>query len=212
MAELSEIGRKLIDTAMAKDEPPPVDESWGTLVSRLTSEAPRDAMPPRDRVVEASAARRRWIPIALAVAVIAAIALALAWWMARDRAAPPPVTADAAPPATEPAAPATRAARPAKAAASANAELDEAALAQLLVDAEAALAAGDPDRAMALLQEHAERAAIHPQAAHRMALRVSTLCAQGKTDEARAEGKAFLSAHRQSQWSDTVRRSCAVPR
>jgi len=189
---------------MANDEPPPVDESWGTLVSRLTEEAPRGDLPLRDAgVVPTRASTRRWIPIALVVSALTAVVLLWRW--PPDRVQPAVTTAD------DPKPPAAAVA-PAKAARPAEAPPVQPPLEQLLVEAEAALTAGDPDRAMALLQSHAERAPIHAQATQRMALRVLVLCAQGKHEQARDEGKAFLAAHRQSQWSDAVRRSCAASR
>ena len=200
MAELSEIGRKLIDEAMERDEPPPADESWGTLVSRLTEEAPRGVLPIEKSVVEEPTSSRSWIWIVLAISV--AIASVIVWWFSREQPEPrviEPNQPDRPAIVLEPAK-----AEPAKKAAPAEPPLE-----QLLTDAEAALKAGDPDRAMALLQSHAERAAIHPQATRRMALRVLVLCAQDEHSQARDEAKAFLAAHPRAPWSDAVRRSCA---
>lgn len=199
MAELSDLGRKLIDTAMAHDEPPPVDDSWGAMVSRLTDEASRASPPLASELAQApsSTSRARWIAIAIAIAG----ALVLAWaWTALPEpkpAATPTPGPLAMPSATTPQLPA-------------KAEVVEPPLERLLSDAEAALANGDSARAMALLQRHAERAAIHPDAPRRMALRVLVLCKQDEREQARDEAKAFLAAHGQSQWRDLLRRSCVA--
>lgn len=195
MAELSGKGRKLIDIAMANDEPPSVDASWGTLVSRLTMEAPRDAVP-----IEPSSRRNRVLVLVLVVSTI--MGLGAVWWWSQRRVpvvddrvaekAPPEVLLGAGSPRG------TRAKGPAPA-------MD---VRELLPAAEAALAAKDPDRAMALLQAHAERAPTDPAAPHRMALRVLALCAKGDLAQARDEATAFLAAHGESQWGDAVRRSC----
>jgi hypothetical protein len=78
---------------------------------------------------------------------------------------------------------------------------------QLLVDAEAALPT-EPDRALALLERHAELAPL-ADAERRMALRISTLCALGRTDEAKSQANAFFTTSRGSQWTARVRASCA---
>lgn len=200
MAELSELGRKIIDTAMAHDDPPPVDDSWGAMVSRLTDEASRASLPAESAAAHASSAtpRARWLAIAIAIAG----ALVLVWaWSAlrRPKPAPSPKPAQlaAAPTVTTPPVPATL-------------PPTEPPLERLLADAEAALASGDSARAMALLQRHAERAAIHPDAPRRMALRVLVLCAQDEREQAHDEAKALLAAHAQSQWRDLLRRSCVA--
>lgn len=200
MAELSELGRKIIDTAMAHDEPPPVDDSWGAMVSRLTDEASRASLPAQSEVAHHSSTppRGRWIAVAIAIA--GALVLVWAWNALRQpKIASMPESAQlAVPPA------ATTPTLPAKAP-PAEPPLD-----RLLTDAEAALAGGDSARAMALLQRHAERAAIHPDAPRRMALRVLVLCAQNERDRARDEAKAFLAAHGHSQWRDMLRQSCVA--
>jgi hypothetical protein len=195
MADLSPKGRKLIDVAMANDEPPPADESWGSLVSRLTGEGSRGtfAMPEPER----SAARRAWIAIAIAIAIV--LAIVVVWSSSPEPSEPRPEVRTKA---VEPANPPPAKKLPAQAS-------PEPAVAHLLDDAEAALADGDADRAMALLQRHAELAPTDDRAPQRMALRVLALCAKGEQERARDEAKAFLGAHGQSQWADRVRRSCA---
>ena len=201
MDELSRIGRKLIDEAMERDEPPPTDESWGTLVSRLTAEAPREVSSetPSPEAIDRPRGSARWSAIA-AVVVLAAIAGW--WWWSRPEPKPAVV---------EPAkAPAIAVTPPAVTPPDRHTP-DEPPVEPLIAEAEAALAAGDPDRAMALLERHAERAPVHAQAQQRMALRILVLCAQRKDEEARAEARAFLAAHADSQWAADVRRSCAAP-
>ena len=204
MADLSSKGRKLIDAAMAHDDPPSTEESWGALVSRLTGEAPQGTLPISEPVRARSS--RRWIWIAIVIAMALAVVVVLRMIsgdgrerdvVAVDRADPPASKLPAKAPHTKTA--------PEKS----EPEKVEPAPDELLVEAESALADGDPDRAMALLQRHAERAATDPSAPQRMALRVLALCAKGDREEARAEAKAFLAAHEQSPWSDRVRRSCA---
>lgn len=200
MAELSDLGRRLIDTAMAHDEPPSVDQSWGTLVSRITGEAAHEPMPPATAPVRSIAVaahrRSRGIPAVAAALVVAAIV----WWRLRPDPSSP-VVDPPAPPVPAP----VVAVAPTKPAVAPEPPLE-----QLLVDAEAALAAGDPSRALALLRRHAERAAIDPHATRRIALRVLALCAAGERAQARDEGHAFLASHPDSPWSDAVRRSCAA--
>jgi hypothetical protein len=201
--ELSRIGRKLIDEAMERDEPPPTDESWGTLVSRLTAEAPREVSSETPSPEAIDRPRRGTRGIAIAAVVVLA-AIAAWWWWSRPEAKPvaqEPTRAEAPAIVAEPPA-VTRPDRDAP---------DEPPVEPLIAEAEAALAAGDPDRALALLQRHAERAPVHPQAQQRMALRVLVLCAQGEDEQARAEARAFLAAHADSQFAADVRRSCAAP-
>lgn len=204
MAELSDKGRKLIDAAMEHDEPPGVDDSWGTLVSRLTAEAPRGMadVPEPATQQRGRADARPWIWIVASVA--AAVAIGVVWQLSTET--PKPATTPSAK--IEPK-PITMA--PPKLTRPAELVPVEPPTDQLLVDAEAALKAGDPDRAMTMLQRHAERAATDPRAPQRMALRVLVLCAQGNREQASSEAKAFLAVHGQTQWGDAVRRSCIAP-
>lgn len=197
MADLSDKRRKLIDLAMEHDEPPSTDDSWGAMVSRLTSEGPQGTLP----VAEPVRARtsRSWIAIAIAVAL--ALVLVVIW-----AASDPVVVADRSP------AKAATPQLPPPAKAPAVKAAPEPAPDRLLVDAEAALEAGDPDRAMTLLKRHAEIAATDPRAPQRMALRVLALCAKGEQERARDEAKAFLAAHAQSEWAARVRASCGGDR
>lgn len=200
MAELSDLGRRLIDTAMAHDEPPSVDQSWSTLESRITDELAHQPAPPLTAPAQPSAPpapRRSRGILAVAAAIVVA---AIVWWRLRPEPSAPVVDSrELAMPAP------VVAVAPAKPAVAPEPPLE-----QLLVDAEAAIAAGDPSRALALLRRHAERAAIDPQATRRIALRVLALCAAGERQRARDEGHAFLAAHPDSPWSDEVRRSCAA--
>jgi hypothetical protein len=66
---------------------------------------------------------------------------------------------------------------------------------RLLRDADIATKAGDPERALALLDEHAAafpRSDLEPE---RSAERVFALCRAGRIDEARSATSAFLRAH-----------------
>lgn len=84
-----------------------------------------------------------------------------------------------------------------------------AAEAALLQRAQTALAAGDPEAALVRLGEHARGYRDGVLARERDALRVTALCAAGRTDEGRAEGEAFLRAHAGSLLAERVRGACA---
>ncbi len=83
-----------------------------------------------------------------------------------------------------------------------------AAEAALLQRAQTALAAGDPEGALRSLGEHARGFKDGVLARERDALRVTALCAAGRTDEGRAEGEAFLRAHAGSLLAERVRGAC----
>jgi len=85
-----------------------------------------------------------------------------------------------------------------------------AAEAELLREADEAVKAGDPTRALALLDRHA---ASYPNAIlteEREAERVVVLCALGRSAEARAAGAAFLASHPRSPMTARVRASCGA--
>ena len=80
--------------------------------------------------------------------------------------------------------------------------------ATLLRAANDALAAGDPTRALRLLDEHAARfpnSALEPE---RSAERVFAFCAEQKIDDAHAAAGSFLSAHPSGPLASRVRTSC----
>ena len=86
-----------------------------------------------------------------------------------------------------------------------------AAEAKLLREADGALRAGDPTRALALLNEHA---ASFPQGVlveERNAERIVALCALGQKAQAREAASAFLRDHGASPLAARVRASCAAP-
>ncbi len=208
MAELSEVSRKLIDTAMANDEPPAVDESWGTMVTRLTADAAAVPMP----VTAAGERAQRsagWIWIAT---LIAASALVVALWRPQATESKPSPSIAVPPASTMPAnTPAGRTALPADRSVAeppAKSAPEQLPPDQLLIDAEAALKASDPARALALLERHAVQAASDPSAPRRMALRVIALCDQGAREQARDEATALLAAHPQPQVRSMLRGSC----
>lgn len=82
---------------------------------------------------------------------------------------------------------------------------------RLLREANAATRAGDTARARALLDEHARRFPRGVLAEERDAERVLSLCAAGRTDEARAAAARFLATHPHSTLGARVRASCGVP-
>lgn len=206
--ELSRNAQKLIDVAMAEDLPPPAiaDGSWEIVVSRLTLEAaaaeaaqaepsPAVAAPG----VQPRAQPRNWVGVAvIALALLAAGGLL--WLVAQPR---PIIVPETAPPPTPP---------PAKASKAAPAEVAAPAPAATPVDPARLLdeaASAEPARALELLAEHAQLAPLGAGAERRMALRISALCALGRTDDARAEARAFLGQPRDAEWTAHVRSSCA---
>ena len=78
----------------------------------------------------------------------------------------------------------------------------------LLQRAQTALAAGDPEAALARLGEHARDFKDGVLGRERDALRVTALCAAGRTAEGRAEGEAFVRAHAGSLLAERVRGAC----
>jgi hypothetical protein len=81
---------------------------------------------------------------------------------------------------------------------------------RLLEAAQRELASGRPASALELLDEHAAR---HPGGAlteERTAARVLSLCALGRTDEARRSARAFLAASPRSPLIPRLRGSCAL--
>ena len=74
--------------------------------------------------------------------------------------------------------------------------------------ADQALRTGDPARALELLDEHAWTFPDGVLAEERSAERVTTLCALGRVDQARAEAARFLATHAESPLAKVVRRSC----
>lgn len=78
----------------------------------------------------------------------------------------------------------------------------------LLQRAQAALASEDPGAALARLGEHAQQFPRGVLARERDALRVTALCAAGRSDEGRAEAAAFLKAHGSSLLAERVRGAC----
>lgn len=83
-----------------------------------------------------------------------------------------------------------------------------AAEAALLQRAQTALAAGDPEAALLRLGEHTRSFKDGVLARERDALRVTALCAAGRTAEGRSEAEAFLAAHAGSLLADRVRGAC----
>jgi hypothetical protein len=79
---------------------------------------------------------------------------------------------------------------------------------RLLRDADLATKAGDPERALALLDEHAltfPRSDLEPE---RFAERVFALCRARRIDEARSAASAFLHAHPTGPLAVRVRATC----
>jgi hypothetical protein len=81
----------------------------------------------------------------------------------------------------------------------------------LLREANVATRAGDPVRALALLEEHARRFPRGVLGEERDAERVLALCAAGRTAEAHAAAQRFLAARPGSALAGRVRSSCGGP-
>lgn len=154
------------------------------LVTRHPASAPTSAPPARTPapklVVTASAA----VPPAL------------------PPAPPPPAPAVSAAPARGVASRAVRAPRPVT---SAPAVADEVAI---LTRAYSALGHGDPAKALAELDEHADRFPDGALAEERAAQRVLALCRLGRVEEARADAARFLEKYPASPQAPRVRSSC----
>jgi hypothetical protein len=188
--ELSPAARRLIDRATAEDEPPKheIDESWGMVVSR----------------VESSRSRERPRAILVLAALGAAVLLGLGLWFSvtptRERVSVvlvPDVRTSRAdaepPPALHPVVDTSRASDGAG----------------LLDEAEASLA-DDPPRAWTLLLRHAEISSDTASVPRRLALRIRTLCALGRMDEAIHETTAFLHRHGDTPHAEDVRAACGM--
>lgn len=200
--ELSARARMLVDVAMDADAPPPAiaEGTWEVVVSRLTIEAAR--APATVTATEPPRARARWIVFVVVGAVIAATA-ALAWIVSRprpqlDNKTQPRPAVDAKPTHDEHISGRTPATLPPVVEEVSDGLLDEAERA-------------GPQEAMGLLARHAELSPLGPDSERRMALRITKLCALGRTDDAKAEAVAFLGRPRDAKWTAKVRESCAAP-
>ncbi len=79
---------------------------------------------------------------------------------------------------------------------------------RLLRDADLAIKGGDPERALALLDEHATafpRSDLEPE---RSAERVFALCRAGRVEEARSAARTFLGAHPGGPLAERVKDAC----
>lgn len=192
-SRLSPAARVLIDRVAAEDEPPEheIEESWGMVASRVEGER----TPPRSRAFPVRAA---------VIALVAAVLVGLGLWRVvappRERASVvripdlAPLRADAQPEAVVHPVARTPGA-------------DEGA--GLLDEAEAALTA-DPSRAWTLLVRHAEVSSDTASVPRRLALRIRTLCALGRTDDAVHETTAFLAKHGDTPHAEEVRAACGA--
>lgn len=81
----------------------------------------------------------------------------------------------------------------------------------LIEAAEAALRAGEPERALGLLRQHEQRFARATTAQERQALRVLALCAAGREAEGRGARWVFLREHPGSAYRERIERACTLP-
>ena len=124
-----------------------------------------------------------------------------------------PVAAGAGPlPGVRPAPGAARPASPVQAAATPAADGPSALDAEIALvrDARAALRAGDPSRALSLLDDHDWRFPGGALSEDCAAERIYVLCALGRTDEARARAARFIASHSASPHASAVRASCGM--
>jgi hypothetical protein len=82
----------------------------------------------------------------------------------------------------------------------------------LLNDAQRALANGQPDRALALLERHARQFPRGSLTEERAAARIIALCDLGRVTAARAETAAFVRQFPSSPLGDRVRATCGTDR
>jgi len=211
VAALSMGAQSLIAMAMADDEPPQgaEDQSWGMVISKVDESRPPE--PVRLHAQPATPTSSRWIGAVMLGAALAVV-VGLGWWVVQSGPPPqpkPPASAPAhgkqhAPPDAPSADAAPR--TPAAAAPAGPAR----STAHLLDDAEAALGAGNPARALELLEQHAAQAPVDPELQRRLALRIRTLCALDRVDDAKSEAAAFLERHSTSSFVADVRASCGA--
>lgn len=198
MDELSEAAHRLMDVAQTEDEPPEaqVEGSWGMVVSRVQSERDADPDPgQRGRSIMA------WAAIGGGVIVLAALGIRLAI------VTPPAAEAD-----TYSARPPLSSREVAQAPTMQGARADAASdpdPTRMLDDAEAALA-GDPAQALELLVRHAEVASDEAEVPRRLALRIRSLCALGRVEDARHETAAFFERHADTPPATAVRAACGM--
>jgi hypothetical protein len=81
---------------------------------------------------------------------------------------------------------------------------------RVLRRADEALRSGNPSLALSLLDEHARSFPQGVLSEERSAERVTTLCALGRTDEARAEARRFLATTPDSPLANEIRGSCGA--
>jgi hypothetical protein len=215
---LSDEGRRIVDQARAAYAPSDADL---TRVRALLSAR-----------VGASAAAAGFLGgkgVAVGLAALVVIGGAsVGYWRSRTetrpRAPSVPTSAALAPaapslPEPEPA-PALAAAREAQPAARSNRSRSTAAAREpgtdvageiaLLNDAQRALANGQPDRALALLERHARQFPRGSLTEERAAARIIALCDLGRVTAARAETAAFVRQFPSSPLTDRVRAACAI--
>jgi hypothetical protein len=202
--ELSPRARMLVDAALEEDVPPPsvADGSWELVVSRLTMEAARGEA----SIAPPAQVRGRGSIVFVVLGLVVVVAGVLLWLVIQPRPKPTTPNVVAPPHAAHPR-PSTPAAAPVDPPAATPSPADAATAAKLLDEAEAA----EPERALELLARHAELAPLGTGADRRMALRIVALCALDRTDDAKADARAFLSRPRDAKWTKRVRESCARP-
>jgi hypothetical protein len=218
MKPLDPEGRRLIDDVLAADQPDPsaAARSWSALAERLHEPLPPTAAA-AEAALEASGPLAKAGVLAqlggLKVAVVAGVmCVAGGVWFATQQpaAVPAPPQPRAVPAATATPSPAEHEHELVPQPAAAGSTLSEEA--RLIALAQRALSAGNPARALALIEEHRRSYAGGALAQERDAARVLVLCALGRSREARDARKQFLRDWPGSALTARVRSACNNPR
>jgi hypothetical protein len=80
--------------------------------------------------------------------------------------------------------------------------------ARLLAEARVKLGRGEPDAALEILGEHERRFPRGALVTERRALRILTLCGNGKRAQGRGEAHLFLAEHGDTALAAKIRNSC----
>jgi hypothetical protein len=214
MKPLDTDSRRLIDEVSAADVPAADAEAriWQTLAQRLAEPLPPTAAAASQALSTPGATGlvagigSKWL---LAALTFAALGGGAAAWHATVRApntqpAVAPVSVRHSPSASAPTLPVPATPVPAQPAA-ASSLLEET---RLIAEAQRALNAGAPGKALALIEQHSRRFAEGDLAQERDAARVLALCALGRSGDAQRARQAFARSWPDSPLAARVRAVC----
>lgn len=207
MDELSERAQRLIADAMDEDEPPPevTNTGWSAIADRISRAEAKSEAPVATGSVPAVAPRRfpRWLMLPVGIVLAGGIAWVVTH-ATRDAPKDPPqprvVEPEPAPPVIDDATKADR-----REATRGPSE------AELIAEAEAALARNEPERALEVLDRHALRFPMGEHADDRLVLRIEALCALGRVTEAKAEAEGVRRVRPDSRALPRLADTCAAP-